>query len=77
MFADQKLNEEVAEYLVERFQKGAAHSKEKVLEELADIQELIVYLATLEGFTAKQLSACTKAKKHVRGGFAKSYIWSK
>ena len=77
MFADEKLKEEVVEYLVERFQKGAAYSREKVLEELADIQELIVHLASLEGFTAKQLSACRQAKKRARGGFAKSYIWRK
>ncbi len=76
-FADKKLEEEVAEYLTERSRKGNAYSKEKVLEELADIQELILHLASLEGFSAKELSAYRKAKNKSRGGFTKSFIWTK
>ena len=73
-FADRKLVEEVEEYLAERKKTGKNYSREKVLEELSDIQELIKYLASLEGFSFRDLLVSTQAKRKERGSFVESYI---
>ncbi len=75
-FADAKLTEEVSEYFAERRKRGHAYQREKVLEELADIYEIIKHLAVLEGFGPDAVFYRALEKRSARGGFDKSYVWT-
>ncbi|MCY0879554.1 MAG: nucleoside triphosphate pyrophosphohydrolase [Firmicutes bacterium] len=58
----QKLNEEVAEF-------HAAETRSAVLEELADILEVLYALAAAEGFSRADLETRAEEKRAERGGF--------
>lgn len=55
---DQKLNEEVAEY-----------QKDKNLEELADVLEVLQALCVAKGYSLDELELLRKEKAKERGGF--------
>jgi len=58
-----KLKEEVAEYLAE-----------PSLEELADIQEVLLAIVRLSGYSQEDLEAVRKEKAQRRGGFEKRLL---
>ena len=58
-----KLTEEAAEA------SAAADDSKALLEELADVTEVIVALLAAHGFTAAELEAVRLAKREQRGGF--------
>lgn len=59
-FLEEKLNEEVGEY-----------HRDKTVEELADILEVVYALATANGCTREDLQHIYQQKHHERGGFEK------
>ena len=59
-----KLIEEVDEVL-------EATTPESLLEELADLSEIILSLAQVHGFTAEQLESVRTSKRETKGGFEK------
>lgn len=60
---DQKLNEELSEY-----------QRDKSMEELADLLEVIHAVITARGSTWKEVESIRKAKAEKRGGFEQK-IW--
>lgn len=63
---EEKLNEEVSEYL-----------EAKNLEELADIMEVLFGLASVLGYTEKELLDKRNDKLNKRGGFEKGIVLKK
>ncbi len=61
--ADQKLNEELAEY-----------QQSKSLEELADLLEVIYAAAKAHGFSAEDIEKMCRDKAAQRGGFDKRLL---
>lgn len=57
---EEKLNEEVAEY-----------QKDKNLEEMADVLEVLQAICIARGYTLEELDALRKKKADERGGFNK------
>lgn len=57
---EQKLNEEVAEY-----------QKDKNLEEMADVLEVLNAICIAKGYSLEELEALRKEKAEKRGGFEK------
>ncbi len=49
-----------------------AKTKKELIEELADLQEVLLSLRDVENITPAEVTACAKRKKKLRGGFAKS-----
>ena len=67
MELDRKLSEEIAEY-----------QKDKSLEELADVMEVIHAICAVRGYTLEDLHAAQRKKRETRGGFEKRiYLVSK
>lgn len=60
---EKKLDEEVGEY-----------HRDKTLEELADIMEVVYALAATVGCSREQLMDIYRKKNEARGGFAKRYF---
>ncbi len=64
---------ELRKKLVEEAQEAiGAKTKDALIEELADIQEVFLSLCDVEKITPAEVTACAKRKKKLRGGFAKS-----
>lgn len=57
---EEKLNEEVAEY-----------QKDKNLEEMADVLEVLQAICIARGYSLEELEALRKKKANDRGGFSK------
>ena len=57
---EEKLNEEVAEY-----------QKDKNLEEMADVLEVLQAICVARGYSLEELEALRKKKTNDRGGFSK------
>ena len=64
---DAKLSEEIAEL-------RAAHDAEAILEEAADVLEVLAAVVALHGKTVDDLFAAAARKREVRGGFEER-IW--
>lgn len=61
---DRKLNEEVAEYQVD-----------KSIEEMADVLEVLFAICEARGYTIDELMNVREAKKEKRGGFKEKIFW--
>ena len=69
---DKEFKEELEKKLYEEYQEVLnAHTKEERIEELADMIEIISYLAQTEGKTLEDVIEASKQKKLKRGGFDK------
>ena len=62
---DKKLNEEIAEYQVD-----------KSLEEMADVLEVLFAICEARGHSVEELMKVRKEKKEARGGFEQKIFWS-
>jgi len=62
-YLDRKLDEEVSEF-----------HKDRNIEELADIFEVLIGLANNLGFSEKELLECRNEKLRKRGGFEKGIV---
>jgi predicted house-cleaning noncanonical NTP pyrophosphatase (MazG superfamily) len=61
--------------LNKRLQADASgHLKDKSLEELSDIVEIIYAIAALRGATPDQLEALRQRKAHQKGGYTQHYF---
>lgn len=62
---DKKLNEEVAEYQVD-----------KSIEEMADVLEVLFAICEARGYSLEELMQVRESKREKRGGFKNRIYWS-
>lgn len=62
---DKKLNEEIAEYQVD-----------KSIEEMADVLEVLFAICEARGHSVEELMKVRDAKREKRGGFEQKIFWS-
>lgn len=62
---DKKLNEETAEYQVD-----------KSIEEMADVLEVLFAICEARGHSVEELMAVRNEKREARGGFEQKIFWS-
>lgn len=68
---DEEYKVELEKKLLEEYYEVIEASKEDRIEELADMLEVMIYLAKLENATLDDLITIAKSKKEKRGGFDK------
>lgn len=76
--SDEDYKHELMKKLTEEYQEVMnSKTKEELIEECADILEVVFAIANLEGYTVEQLMSIRKEKKEKRGGFEKRLFLEK
>jgi len=68
------LNKKMTEEMSELMEASAGTDVEKILEELADVYEVVLGMADALGYELSVLEERAKVKRQVRGGFTRG-IW--
>ena len=71
ILSDEEYKKELEKKLLEEYQEVIEATGEERLEELADMLEIITYLAQLENATLTDIMTIAKSKKEKNGGFDK------